>query len=93
MESIINVIKKYKNSFLLSGWICSIITFIAILQEGVIGVACLPFILIGTIPALLIVLVKIVAIDKERDWKNLIAALLGCVSIGLSMLLGVWFNI
>lgn len=89
MESLINVIKKYKNSFLLSGWICSIITFVAILQEGVIGAACLPFILIGAIPTLLIMLIKITVIDKEGDWKNLIAALLGCISIGLSILLGV----
>jgi hypothetical protein len=79
--------------FLGGGFICSLVTFVAILQETFsnLWVACaLP--IMGTLIVALLSWGKEVALDDKVDKKDTYAALLGCIPVFIAVFIGVLFN-
>lgn len=77
-----------------SGYICSLMTFVAMLQEhdlsniGKIGITG-----IGTIAVLMGVIFKNIVATEKFNWYNVLAAVVGCVLVAIAISIGVWFNI
>lgn len=72
--------------------ICSLVSFVAILQEHELGYAAMIALpIIGTFVAAFIGAAKEM-IDKKFDVKDLIATVLGCIPVFIAVAIGAWFN-
>lgn len=75
------------------GFFCAILAIISLLQDGVFTNRMIfGSVLIGTIAVLFISVIKEIA-DGEFNWKDILAAVLGCVAIFMAAGIGVLFNI
>lgn len=72
--------------------ICALISFVAILQDGVIGWETVAYPTIGAVPVLLISVVKELMLDDKPDWMDVVWAMAGCLWVYAFVALGVWFN-
>lgn len=74
------------------GFLCAFMTLICLLQDGVFkNRAVFGSILIGTIAVVFVSVIKEIA-DTKFDWKDILAAVLGCVAIAASAGIGILFN-
>lgn len=79
--------------FLGGGYLCSLITFVAILQEGFMGYGReIASVLIGTIAVFVLSVMKETIMDGKADWRDVLASVLGCVPVFLFAILGTLFN-
>lgn len=75
------------------GFLCAILAMISLLQDGVFTNRMIfGSILIGTIAVIFVSVIKEIA-DGKFDWKDILAAVLGCVVIFMAAAVGVLFNI
>lgn len=87
-------LKQNYVTLITSGYICSLITFVAMLQEhnlsnlGKIGITG-----IGTIIILMGTIFKNIVITEKFSWYNVLAAIIGCIIVAISISIGVWFNV
>lgn len=80
--------------FSLGGLICSLLTFIVMLQEGnQVGWWCLSMPTIGTVIVFILSYIKEKVIDDKFNWKDILASILGCATVYLSVGIGTLFNI
>lgn len=79
--------------FGVGGLICAMITFTSMIQEGATGWRSVAFPLIGYVVVFIISIMKEAIIDGEFNFKDIIASMIGCVLVHISVLLGVIFNI
>lgn len=79
--------------FLLGGYLCTLISFIVILQEGMgaspINIAA---VLIGTVAVFVLSLIKELILDTQTDWKDVGISVLGCIPVFIAVAIGVLFN-
>lgn len=74
------------------GFICAIFAFVALLQDGVYtNESLFGSVFIGTILVIVLSLIKEV-IDNDFEWKDILAALIGCLFIFASVGVGLIFN-
>lgn len=97
MELIDKIIGKVGNDkvlhFLGGGFICSLISFVVILQESSLSsLRKIAAVSIGTIVVFILSLMKELFFDKETDWKDVLASVLGCIPVFIAVAIGVWFN-
>lgn len=79
--------------FLGGGFICSIISFPVILQEnGLLWFQKIGAVTIGAVVVLILSVIKEILLDDEPDWKDIGAAMLGCLLVYASVSIGVLFN-
>lgn len=78
--------------FLGGGFICSLITFVVILQEPLVSWEKVSAVTIGALFVLIISILKEVLLDDKPDWKDVWAAMLGSLLVYLAVALGVWFE-
>lgn len=77
-----------------SGYVCSLMTFVAMLQEhelsngGKIGIVS-----IGAIAMLVLTLIISLVVDGKVRWQSLVACLVGCATVYVAVALGVWLNV
>lgn len=80
--------------FSLGGLICALMTIAVVLQENS-GldwmVATYP--MIGTVSVFIFSFLKEILIDEEFSWKDIIAALLGCITVFVATVIGLLFGI
>lgn len=80
--------------FLGGGFICSLVSFVAILQEsGLTPWQQVSAVLIGTIVVFILSLMKEVIADDKTDWYDILASVLGCIPVFAAVGLGTWFNV
>lgn len=77
--------------FLGGGFICSLITFVVILQEPLVWWEKISAVSIGTVFVLIISILKELLFDDKPDWIDLCAAMLGAFFVYIAVGLGVWF--
>lgn len=88
------LIKKNYVTLVTSGYVCSLLTFVAMLQEnelsnaGKIGIVS-----IGAIAMLVLTLAISLVVDGKVCWQSLVACLVGCATVYAAVALGVLFNI
>lgn len=97
MEIINNIIKKFGNDkvlhFLGGGYMCSLISFVTILQEQLLtGSGKIATVSLGTVFVLILSAMKELIIDNKADWKDILASVLGCVPVFIAVAIGVLFN-
>lgn len=79
--------------FILGGFICALISFVVILQEsGMLWWQQIGAVTIGAVFVLIISVIKEILFDDNPDWKDVGAAMLGCVCVYAAVGLGTWFN-
>lgn len=74
-------------------WICAMISFVTILQEGNIAwwiTILMP--VIGTIVAIVVSVIKELLLDDKPDWKDLLWTFYGCLTVFIAVGIGVLFN-
>lgn len=76
----------------LGALICALISFVAILQDGVIDWTAVGYPVIGSAVVFFISVVKEYAFDEEADWGDILAAMLGCLWVFAAVAVGVLFN-
>lgn len=78
--------------FLSGALICAVVTFVVILQDGGVDwmTALMP--VTGIVFAGFIAVCKEAAFDAVFDWKDVIATLLGCIPVWVSVVIGIVFN-
>ncbi|MCI7357083.1 MAG: hypothetical protein MSK40_05175 [Parabacteroides sp.] len=80
--------------FLGGGFICSLISFVTILQEsGMLWGQQIGAVTIGTVFVLIISVIKEILFDDKPDWKDVGAAMLGCLWVYAAVGIGTWFNL
>lgn len=83
--------------FGIGGLICALFTFVVMIQDYTLFIInpfkllLVPF--LGTIVVVLVSVFKELVIDDKADWIDVIAALIGCLSIFVAILLGLIFYI
>lgn len=96
MNNLINKIGLDKIAhFGIGGIICAFMTFIVMLQDlhclSYINILLYPF--IGYIVTVFFSIIKEYFFDRSKaDWKDIVAGMLGCVFIHISVCIGVLFN-
>lgn len=98
MVALDNLIKKIGNDkvlhFLGGGFICSLVSFVVILQEGdLTPLEKVSSVLTGTVFVLILSVLKELIADDKADWYDVLASILGCVPVYIAVGIGVWFNI
>lgn len=98
MKELDDLIKKIGNDkvshFLGGGLICSLISIAAILQEHNLSpMQQVSLVLIGTSVVAFLSVVKEIIMDDKPDWLDLLASILGCIPVFLSVGIGIWFNV
>ena len=79
--------------FALGGFICALISFVVILQESsMLWWQQIGSVTIGAVFVLIISVIKEILFDDKPDWKDVGAAMLGCLLVYASVGLGTWFN-
>lgn len=87
------LIKKNYVTLVTSGYVCSLLTFVAMLQEqsltnwGKIGITG-----IGAIVVLMAVTFKNIVSGDKFNWNNVLASVVGCATVTGAVALGVWFH-
>ena len=97
MKELDDLVKKVGNDkvlhFLGGAWICSLITFIAILLDGGVGiwdkVSC---VIIGTAFVIFLSVVKEISMDDKVDWLDVVASVIGCLTIFVTVGVGALLN-
>lgn len=97
MKELDDLVKKVGNDkvlhFLGGAWICSLITFIAILLDGGVGiwdkVSC---VIIGTAFVIFLSVVKEISMDDNADWLDVVASVIGCLTIFVTVGVGALLN-
>lgn len=97
MKELDDLVKKVGNDkvlhFLGGAWICSLITFIAILLDGGAGiwdkVSC---VIIGTAFVIFLSVVKEISMDDKADWLDVVASVIGCLTIFVTVGVGALLN-
>lgn len=97
MKSLDNLITKVGNDkvlhFLGGGFICSLISFVVILQEhDLSSLRKIAAVLIGTIAVFVLALIKELIMDEETNWKDVWVSVLGCLPVFIAVVIGVLFN-
>lgn len=97
MKELDDLNKKIGNDkvlhFLGGGFICSLVSFVAILQEHDLApLQQVSAVLIGTIAVFILSVIKETVLDDKPDWFDLLASVLGCIPVFVCVGLGVWFN-
>lgn len=98
MKELDDLVKKLGNDkvlhFLCGAWICAIITFVVILQEGgsIGSWGKVSSVLIGTAVVVFLSVVKEIFLDDKADWMDVVASVAGCITIFAAVVLGLWFN-
>lgn len=97
MKALDNLIQKLGNDkvlhFLGGGYICSLFSFVTILQEqGLTNLQQIASVSIGTIVVLILSVIKEVIMDDKADWYDVLASVLGCVLVFVAVGLGALFN-
>lgn len=97
MNALDNLINKVGNDkvlhFLGGGFICSLVSFVVILQEGdLTPLEKISLVLIGTVFVLILSVLKELIADDEADWYDVLSAVLGCIPVFVCVGLGAWFN-
>lgn len=88
------VVKKEMTTFFASGHGCSLLTFLAMLQEhDLSNFDKIGIVSIGSIAMLILTLVLSYVIGGKIRWQSIVACLLACVTVYIAVALGVWFNI
>ena len=88
------LIKKNYVTLVTSGYVCSLLTFVAMLQEqsltnwGKIEITC-----IGAIVVLMAVTFKNIVSGDKFNWNNVLAAFIGCIIVAVAIAIGVLFNV
>lgn len=88
-----DTIKQNFLTLVVSGYVCALITFVAMLQEsdltnwGKIGVTG-----IGMIVMLMATIFKNIISGNKFDWCNVVASVVGCATVTMAVALGVWFH-
>ena len=89
-----DTIKQNFLTLVVSGYVCALITFVAMLQEsdltnwGKIG-----FTGIGAIVVLMAVTFKNIVSGDKFNWNNVLAAFIGCIIVAVAIAIGVLFNV
>lgn len=79
--------------FGIGGLICALITFVVMLQEGgEIGWWCLAMPTIGSIIVFIVSWMKEKVIDDEFNWYDILAAMIGCITVYIAVAIGLVFN-
>lgn len=79
--------------FLGGGYICSLITFIVMLQEqDLSSLRKIATVFIGTVVVFILTLIKELIIDTETNWKDVWVSIFGCIPVFLAVAIGVLFN-
>lgn len=79
--------------FLGGGFICSLISFVVILQEPTLTWwQKISAVTIGAVFVLVISILKELLLDDKPGWKDVWAAMLGSLLVYLAVALGVWFE-
>lgn len=79
--------------FLLGGYICALISFVVILQEGMFASPTnIAAVFIGTIAVFVLSLIKELILDTQTDWKDIGLSVLGCIPVFIAVAIGVLFN-
>lgn len=98
MKELDDLVKKLGNDkvlhFLGGAWICAIITFVVILQEGgsIGSWGKVSSVLIGTAVVVFLSVVKEIIMDDKADWFDVLASIAGCVTIFAAVGIGILFN-
>lgn len=97
MKSLDKFISKLGNDkvlhFLCGGYLCSLITFVVILQEGIMSYGeSITSVLIGAIAVLVLSAMKEMIMDSKADWKDVLASVLGCAPVFIFVALGALFS-
>lgn len=79
--------------FGVGGLICAMFTFVAMLQDGIFGWQAMTVPFIGYVVVFILSLIKEAIVDSEFNWWDILAAMLGCVCIHISIFFGVLFNV
>lgn len=69
--------------------VCALISLVAIIQDGIIGWDILTYPVIGDVAVFLVSTVK-EYIDARFDWKDILAAMLGCIWVFMAVAAGVF---
>lgn len=78
---------------ILGALICALISFVVILQEpSLLGWQKIAAVTIGAVFVLIISVLKEILFDDKPDWKDVVAAMLGCLWVYLAVGAGVWFS-
>lgn len=89
-----NLIKKYGVDKLLhhafGGLLCAFISVIAILQDGTLNWSAVAYPTIGSALVFVLSIIK-EYIDTEFNWKDILAAMLGCLWVYLAVFIGIAF--
>lgn len=80
---------------LVGAWICAMFTLVSILQEGcdLLWWQTLLMSLAGTLAALFLSVIKEIFLDDKPDWKDVLWAFYGCLTVIVAVGIGVLFNI
>ena len=77
--------------FGVGGLICAMFTFVAMLQDGVIGWHAMLMPFIGHVVVFIISFIKEAIVDGEFNWWDIVAAMIGCACIHISVFFGALF--
>ena len=80
--------------FGIGGLLTAVITIIAMLQEGNMNPSALlvvPF--IGHVCTFILSVIKEYIVDDYTNWKDILAAMIGSLSIHISVVIGIIFNL
>ena len=96
MKMIDNLLNKVGTDkvlhFLGGATICAFVAFVMMMQEGCIDAStAYGSAFMGTIWVLMLSVIKEFA-DEQKDWKDLVAGLLGCIPIYIGISIGLLFN-
>lgn len=72
--------------------ICAFITFVSIIQDGIIDWYLIGYPTIGASVVFIISVIKEYAFDDKVDWKDIIWAMGGCLWIYIAIIIGLLFN-
>lgn len=98
MKELDNLLKKVGVDKVLhlfvGAWICSMFTFVAILQEGnLLWWQTVLMSVAGTLAALFLSVIKEIFLDDKPDWKDVLWAFYGCITVIAAVSVGVLFNV
>lgn len=72
--------------------ICSLITIISIIQDGIFDWTAILYTFIGTAVVFFLSVIKEYTLDDKIDWKDIAWAMLGCLWVFISVTIGIVFN-
>lgn len=76
---------------LLGALICAFISFVVIIQEGVIDWHVLSYPFIGFVAVLFLSVIKEILFDDKADWMDVVWSVAGCVWVFIAVAIGILF--